>query len=166
MEKQAVIVIWYKLKRTKTAQHSLQPCTTPPSLTNLRQTTKITLCRQILWSHDRHRLCPQKQRRASAISWRSQSSRTYPRIDQIVSKHCHFETGSEIPEGTSTIEFTIGDMWLEFDVHVASADVLIFLGLPHMGHPGKYFDNLNDFVGHPATGQKKSTTRKFGHTFV
>lgn len=51
-------------------------------------------------------------------------------------------------------------------MHVDLADALKLLGLPHIDHPRIYFDNLNNFVAHPATEHKKSTTRKFGHTFV
>lgn len=69
-------------------------------------------------------------------------------------------------EGMAVIEFPFGVMCLKFDVHVASADAPILLGLPHMDLLGIYFNNLDDRLVHPESGHSITTIRLVGHAFV
>lgn len=89
-----------------------------------------------------------------------------PSMDQTQWRHFQFGRELEMSKGMAIIDFPPGDICLSFDVHIASADVQILLGLPHMDRLGICFKKLDDLVVHPESSKSSWTFRLFGDAIV
>lgn len=60
----------------------------------------------------------------------------------------------------ATVEFSIGNIWLQFDMHVVEAPIQMLICVNDMDKNGIYFNNLTNVLIHYASGCRATILRK------
>lgn len=67
--------------------------------------------------------------------------------------------GSETSKGMTRFDFSMGNLWMSFHIHIVTADVPIIFGIQDVAGLGLYFNSLTNKVIHPASGFSVPKTR-------
>lgn len=89
-----------------------------------------------------------------------------PLIKPSRTARCHFGIGVQPPNGLQRIRFSMGDLWLEFDIHVVEADVPVLLYIDDIDRLSLYLINLENALLHQESEMKAKNTRIKGHLFI
>lgn len=75
-----------------------------------------------------------------------------PNVDRTRAAVCQLGIGSPTFQGMASIWFSIGDIWLSFNVHMGDADAHILQSTDDLERLEIYLNNVGDALVHPEPG--------------